>query len=151
MVRLALALVAVLALLATSCTRLPQRRIEFVEPPPSGDVAAFVTAELERARRDGHSVLVYVGASWCEPCKRFHHAVETGQLDGRLPNLRLLDFDRDRDGDRLAAAGYTSHYIPLFARPRPDGRSSQEQIEGSVKGDGAVAEITPRLKALLSN
>jgi len=34
--------------------------------------------------------------------------------------------------------------------PREDGSGSGEQIEGSIKGPGAVAQITPRLKALLS-
>ena len=97
-------------------------------------------------------VVVYVGATWCEPCQRFHHALEGGELTHVEPlaHLTLLEFDLDRDRERLAAAGYQSKYIPLFALPGPDGRSSGKQVEGGIKGDGAVSYMVPRLSALLA-
>ena len=39
--------------------------------------------------------------------------------------------------------------IPLFALPKSDGTASNRHIEGAVKGEDAVAHITPRLRALL--
>jgi thiol-disulfide isomerase/thioredoxin len=149
---MARALIACGLLLTVSCgTPTPRSRgVELVPAPATGDLATLVHGELERAHRDGRELLVYVGASWCEPCRRFHQAAAEHQLDGALPNLRLLEFDEDRDEPRLNAAGYGSRYIPLFARPDGDGRGSGRQIEGSVKGDGAVGEIVPRLRALLT-
>ena len=91
-----------------------------------------------------------VGASWCEPCRRFHEAVTRGELDATFPTLRLLEFDLDRDQARLQAAGYGSRMIPLFEVPGPDGRASGRRIEGSIKGPGAVAEIVPRLRRILA-
>jgi len=137
---------------AWGCTRKgPTRRgVELLPAPASGEIADLVRSELDRARSDGRDVLVYVGATWCEPCQRFHQAAASGALDGRFPGLRLLEFDLDRDGERLLRAGYQSRYIPLFARPAPDGRASGRFIEGSIKGDGAVAEIAPRLESLLA-
>jgi thiol:disulfide interchange protein len=123
--------------------------VDTIAAPPGEDVAAIVGRELARARAEGRDLVVYVGASWCEPCQRFHHAAAAGELDATFPTLRLLEFDLDRDEPRLRAAGYTSKLIPLFAVPGPDGRASGAQIEGSIKGDGAVAQITPRLRALL--
>lgn len=119
-------------------------------PAPAGDVAALVQKELARAHSDGRRLLVYVGAAWCEPCRRFHDAATAGKLDAQFGTLRLLEFDFDRDEARLRQAGYVSRLIPLFAAPNPDGRASGRQIEGSIKGDGAVGEITPRLAALLN-
>jgi thiol-disulfide isomerase/thioredoxin len=124
--------------------------VEIVAAPASGDVAEIVQREGSRARADGRPLLVYVGASWCEPCQRFHHAAQEGRVDALFPGLRLVEFDLDRDRDRLNKAGYTSKMIPLFAVPREDGTAGGRQIEGSIKGPGAVAEITPRLKALLA-
>ena len=92
---------------------------------------------------------LYVGAPWCEPCVRFHDAAAAGKLDRDFPDLRLLELDRDRDQAELGKAGCLSQMIPLFARPTPEGRCSERSIEGSIKGDGAVAELTPRLQALL--
>jgi thiol-disulfide isomerase/thioredoxin len=121
-------------------------------PAPGGvtDVAAAVREVLGKERAEGRTLLVYVGATWCEPCQRFHHAVEQGELDAAFPRLSVLAFDTDRDGEVLASAGYLSRLIPLFALPRDDGHASGKQIEGSVKGAAAVGEITPRLRALIA-
>lgn len=124
--------------------------VETIAAPAEGDVQEIVRQEMARAKGEGRRLLVYVGAKWCEPCQRFHDAAKAGQLDGVFPGLRLLEFDLDRDQDRLVKAGYASKMIPLFAMPRADGTGSGEQIEGSIKGPGAVDQISPRLKALLA-
>lgn len=137
-------------LLVVACGTERSRGVEMVAAPAGGDVPTLVRSELERARRDGRQLLVYDGATWCEPCRRFHQAAAEHKLDRAFPGLRLLEFDDDRDGARLAMAGYSGQLIPRFSRPAADGRSSGRQIEGSVKGDGAVDEIVPRLRALLT-
>jgi len=124
--------------------------VETIAAPADGDVQAIVQQEFARAKGEGRRLLVYVGASWCEPCQRFHDAAKAGQLDSVFPGLRLLEFDLDRDRDRLEKAGYSSRMIPLFALPRADGTASGEQIEGSIKGPQAVDQIRPRLLALLA-
>jgi thiol-disulfide isomerase/thioredoxin len=124
--------------------------VRAVHPPAHGEVASIVRSEYERARASGRRLVVYVGATWCEPCERFHRAAEKGELDATFPKLTLLEFDNDKDAERLFAAGYSSHYIPLFALPKPDGTASGKQIEGGVKGDGAVAFLSDKLKGLLA-
>ena len=99
--------------------------------------------------QQGKQLVVYVGASWCEPCRRFHDAAVAGQLDTVFPGVRMLAFDADRDAQALAHAGYTSNLIPLFALPNPDGTASDRRIEGSIKGEGAVGQIVPRLQQML--
>ena len=136
---------------STSAPVAAKGKVELVEAPAGAEpVEAIVRRERARANAAGRELLVYVGASWCEPCMRFHRAAAAGQLDGVFPTLTLLELDHDRDEGRLEAAGYTSRLIPLFALPALDGRASGKQIEGSIKGDGAVAEITPRLRHLLA-
>lgn len=120
-----------------------------VAAPTEGDVAAVVADATKRATEDGVQLLVYVGASWCEPCTAFHDALVAGELDTALGGIRFLEFDHDRDAGRLQTAGYTSRLIPLFAIPAPDGRASGHQIEGGIKGPGAVAHIMERLVPLV--
>lgn len=127
----------------------PVAKLELVDAPVNGEVAPIVAAEYARAITDHKQLVVYVGASWCEPCRRFHDAAAAGQLDPTFSKLRLLVFDLDRDADALTRAGYTSTLIPLFALPKPDGTASGRQIEGSIKGEGAIGQITPRLQQLI--
>ena len=124
-------------------------RIEWIKAPPGEDAASVVKRELARAHADKKTLLVYVGATWCEPCTRFHDAAVRGELDGVFPNVRLVEFDLDVDAERLARAGYASKMIPLFAIPTENGKGSGKQIEGSIKGEGAVTNLKNRLKPLL--
>jgi thiol-disulfide isomerase/thioredoxin len=129
----------------------PRDGVRWMQAPAGlSDVAGEVREAAKKERADGRTLLVYVGATWCEPCQRFHHAVDQGELDAPFPRLSVLAFDLDRDGEALATAGYVSRLIPLFALPGEDGRASGKQIEGSVKGEAAVGEITPRLRALVT-
>jgi thiol-disulfide isomerase/thioredoxin len=110
-------------------------------------VAAFVSEQLILAAAN-EVTLVSVGASWCEPCQRFHRALAAGELDAGLTGFRFIEYDIDVAKEALLAAGYHPKFIPTFALPKSDGTASGQQIEGSVKGDGAVANIVPRLREL---
>jgi hypothetical protein len=126
------------------------RGVRFIKAGPGDDVAKLVRTERTAARADGRDLLVYVGAKWCEPCQHFHAAALKGDLDGEFPDLSILEFDLDDDRERIVDAGYTSRLIPLFVMPGDDGRASNRRFEGSVKGNGAVSNISPRLHQLLA-
>jgi len=134
---------------ATSRARLPRARAPLRARNRRASCA--IRGSLELADAAHLRVLVYVGASWCEPCQRFHKAVEAGELNGALNGLRFLEFDQDRDASALKVAGYLYQYIPVLALPDPDGRNHGRMITGSIKGPNAVQEnLVPRLQALLS-
>ncbi len=124
--------------------------VRIVHATADSDAARLIREEQDHATGAKRELVVYVGATWCEPCQVFHRAAQKGDLDRDFPNLTLLEFDLDEDRDRLAAAGYVGRLIPLFAMPRPDGRASDRRFEGSIKGDGAVGNIVPRLRSLLA-
>ena len=127
----------------------PHAGVTFVAAGPNGEVAPLVVDALAQAARERRTLLVYVGATWCEPCQRFHQAALHGELDAEFPSLTLLEFDLDRDRDRLFRAGYKAKYIPLFVLPETNGAASDRMLSGGIKGEGAVGFIAPRLKALL--
>ncbi len=105
---------------------------------------------MARARSDQRTLVVYVGAPWCEPCVAFHEALVARELDAELPGIRFLEFNMDEDQERLALAGYSSRLIPLFVVPDEDGRAGSRRMEGGIKGPGAVANLSGRLRGLLS-
>jgi hypothetical protein len=129
----------------------PTAGVRWLRAPEGADVGPLVQTEQANAATHHRRLLVYVGAVWCEPCQKFHHAAERGDLDSAFPDLNLLEFDIDHDRERLAVAGYASHYIPLFALPKRDGTASGKQVEGGIKGDGAVGYVTAKVKDLLAS
>ena len=124
--------------------------IRFVKIGAGDDASVLIKAERDKAKAEGRDSVVYIGAKWCEPCQRFHRAAQAGELDAEFPNLDVIEFDLDEDRDRVKRAGYTSTYIPLFVVPGPDGRASEKRFEGGVKGERAVANLTPKLHALFN-
>jgi thiol-disulfide isomerase/thioredoxin len=134
---------------AASSTQAPGGKLRIVEAP-EGNVDAIVKGAIASARAESRTLVVYVGATWCEPCQSFHQAAERGELDVMFPRVTLLAFDLDRDRERLTAAGYVSKYIPLFALPGPDGAASGKQIEGGIKGNGVVGYLATRLQRMLA-
>ena len=110
-----------------------------------------LTAQVQSQLEAPETLLVYVGATWCEPCTRFHDAALSGELKEVLQNVVTLEFDYDHSKDALADAGYRSPLIPLFVRPNPDGTASSNRIFGGVKGERAVEDLRQRLTPILAN
>jgi thiol-disulfide isomerase/thioredoxin len=130
----------------------PSPKPRLIEGPNgAADVTPFITRVLAEANADRAPLLVYVGASWCEPCRHFHDALARGELDRALPGVRFVAFDLDASKPALLRAGYISQLIPLFTFPNPDGSASDRHIEGSIKGPSSVGQnLLPRLRELLA-
>jgi hypothetical protein len=124
--------------------------VSIIEAPPGvTDVAALVRDTAARVAAADRRLVVYVGATWCEPCQQIHQAALAHQLDAVLPDLTLLAFDLDRDGPALKQAGYESPLIPLFALPLADGRASDRREYGGVHDGDNVTLLTSKLVRLL--
>lgn len=147
--RRALALILLAACAKRGDAPAAKGKLELIDEPKVATPETLIAQEVVRARADHKQVLVYEGAPWCGPCIQFHAAAAVGQLDDEFPDLRVLAFDADRDGETLASAGYISDLVPLFVVPGDDGRATARRMEGSVPG-GAIADLVPRLHALLA-
>lgn len=110
------------------------------------DALSLIRTERLKAKADSRVLVVYVGATWCPPCKKFKEEIASGRLDQRLSKTTLLEFDVDKDGDRLAAAGYTMKFVPFVALPGADGHPAETQ-EATGKGASAWTELMAKLDA----
>jgi thiol-disulfide isomerase/thioredoxin len=121
-------------------------RVRIIEAATDTDALSLVRTERLRAKAEGRVLVVYVGAVWCPPCRRFHAELASGKLDARLARVTLLSFDADRDVDRLGAAGYSFKFVPFIALPGADGRPS-DSVQATGKGEGAWQELLTKLDA----
>lgn len=124
----------------------PAQRLVLEEAAQDTDALSLIRTKRLQAKADGRVLVVYVGATWCAPCKRFKAEVESGRLDARLGKTTLLAFDADRDADRLAAAGYSFRFVPFVALPGADGRPADSQ-QATGKGGDAWRELLGKLDA----
>lgn len=121
--------------------------VRFVDAPEDADTLSTIRSERLKAKADGRVLVVYVGATWCPPCKEFHHKSHAGFFDARAGKITLLVFDADRDTERLGAAGYKFRYVPYFALPRADGHPAEEHEMKGKAGAQTTEEIAQQLEA----
>lgn len=121
-------------------------KVRILELTQEGDLPSLVRAANVRAKEEHRTLVVYVGADWCPPCKAFHEALVKGDLDEKFPNMTVLMVDLDANRERVLAAGYGSKFIPFFAVPGPDGRKAKGFEVSTLKKDQAMAEIIAGLK-----
>ncbi len=108
------------------------------------DAISLVRTKRLEAKAEGRTLVVYAGAGWCPPCKRFREELAAGKLDATLGTVTLLVFDADADADRLAAAGYSFQHIPYVALPAADGRPL-DTVEAAGKGPDAWRALLGKL------
>ena len=131
---------------APSPRRAADAGVRIVTAGQDSDALSVVRTERLRAKAEGRVLVVYAGAAWCEPCKRFKHAFETGALDDKLAKTTLLVFDADRDTERLASAGYKFSFIPYVGLPGADGHPT-DSAEARAKGSESWRELIATLEA----
>jgi thiol-disulfide isomerase/thioredoxin len=121
-------------------------RIRLVTAEQDSDALSLIRTERLKAKADGRVLVVYVSATWCEPCKKMKEEIDAGRLDDRYGKTTLLAFDADKDIDRLGAAGYTFKFVPYVALPGSDGKPAETQ-EAVGKGATAWKELLGKLDA----
>jgi hypothetical protein len=124
----------------------PSPHVTLIEAADDTDALSLIRTKRLEAKAEHRVLVVYVGAKWCEPCERFRHELASGALDQRLGRVTLLAFDVDRDGDRLAAAGYRYSFVPFVGLPGADGRPAETQ-QATGKGGDAWRELLAKLDA----
>ncbi len=148
----------VLALVFTACAKqsAPESRAgtpsQASLPPTLRALANTdeIVPACEQAKVATRACVVYVGASWCEPCLTFHKALAAGELDTQLRGIDFLEFDWDQSQRQLDEWGYAGNLIPRFVLPQPDGHASTNRVEGGIKGEGVLGYLVPRIQALVA-
>jgi thiol-disulfide isomerase/thioredoxin len=131
---------------ATSKVASAGGKIRVVPAAQDSDALSLVRTERLRAKAEGRVLVVFVSATWCEPCKKMKEEIEAGRLDDRFGETTLLAFDADKDVDRLSAAGYTFKFVPYVALPGADGRPAETQ-QATGHGASAWTELLGKLDA----
>lgn len=114
---------------ATSDGASASRWIE-LEPASTG-LAALLAGHAQRAGEQGLAPVLYVGASWCQPCKLLEQHRDDPQVARALRGTYTieLDFD-DWTVAELSASGYEMQAVPVFFAIGADGKAAGPRLDG---------------------
>jgi thiol-disulfide isomerase/thioredoxin len=124
----------------------PVGALMYVPATEEGDALSLIRTKRLEAKAEGRVLVVYVGATWCEPCRKMKEEIHAGRLDAKLGKTTFLAFDADRDAERLASAGYTFKFVPYVALPGADGHPAESE-KARGKGGQAWRELVGKLEA----
>ncbi len=104
---------------------------------------------IQKALKDNQKPVLYFGAEWCGPCRRFRASLSDPLMRETLngATLILIDMDADSEG-HLISAGYGIHEIPSFVRVDKDG-SVIKKITSAAWDEDVPQEIAPVIKQFL--
>lgn len=106
------------------------------------DVPADVTATVGSVK--GVPV-VYVGATWCGPCKVYKNSLEDpAMIRAHLP-VHIIELDADKHPNTLQALKITPSGIPHWEMVDRSGVTTGRKIDGSAWQDNTVENMAPAL------
>ncbi len=105
-------------------------------------VAARFAAEAVAA---GETPVIYVGATWCQPCLLYKKSLDDPRMKAAHEGVRVLEADADLHD--LSALGISPNGIPHWATVDASGVSDGRAIDGGAWGDNTPENMAPALSA----
>jgi thiol:disulfide interchange protein len=99
---------------------------------------ALVTLLAEHARHaaeQGLRPVLYVGASWCQPCKLLLQHRDDPRVVNALRGTYTVEVDFDDwTVAELGASGYDVQAVPVLLAIGPDGKAAGPRLDGAAWG-----------------
>ncbi len=108
--------------------------------PSEGSLADQVRVQARRARAQGKSLYLEMGAPWCQPCKRVKALLARPEVQQQLAGVLLLRVDSDVFVDELDPLGFDAPTIPTFYALDAHGRPTDRTARGHRWKNAALVE-----------
>jgi thiol-disulfide isomerase/thioredoxin len=111
-----------------------------------GSLASAVKAEVAKAQATGKKPVVYIGATWCPPCKAIKKFKADKQMVTAFEGAHIIELDVDDwSAADLAGLGYKANAVPVFIAVDKEGKAKGPTIDGGAWGDNIPANMAPPL------
>ena len=116
-----------------------------------GGLAPLLKTELEKAKQKGLKPVIYIGATWCKPCKAIKGYREDPMMLDALSGTYVIDLDIDEwKPPDLRPFGFNAGVVPYFYVVDGEGRSTGRTITSSVWAEDIPVNMAPPLKAFFA-
>lgn len=108
-------------------------------------------AEVGKAAERRQKPILYIGATWCEPCAALKKYKSDPRMAEAFEGTYVIELDLDDwKLDELKALGLRAGVVPVFHALGADGRASGKTIDGGAWGDNIPENMAPPLKRFFS-
>jgi hypothetical protein len=120
--------------------------------PGDRTIATTLATFARDARAAGLKPYAYIHADWCDACKAIEatHATDPKMIDAfQGTAIATIDVDAS-EATGLAAAGLSTHVLPVFYKLDATGNATGDKIDGGAWGDNIAENMAPPLKAFFA-
>jgi thiol:disulfide interchange protein len=101
---------------------------------------ALLAEHAQRAAEQGLKPALYIGASWCQPCKILKEHRDDPRVASALRGTYTIEIDLDDwTVAELSASGYEVQAVPVFFAIGAGGKAAGPRLDGGAWG-GADAD-----------
>jgi len=118
------------------------KKVAWTTISEKGDATAAVRKSAKTAK--GVPV-VYVGATWCGPCKVYKASLDDPRMVQAHRPVHIIELDADKHTEALSAVGIQPNGVPHWEMVDPSGKSVGKHIDGGAWGDNTVENMAPVL------
>lgn len=129
----------------------PKPPIHTSDLPDGSDVSAGLRGAVGEAERAGLKPVLYLGATWCQPCVAYERALFHPEMVAAHANVLLVKADFDRHGSALEAAGFVASGVPFWCHLDREGGNSGRCITGAAWGEDTPENMAPVLRPFFSD
>lgn len=101
-------------------------------------LGALLADHARRAAGQGLRPVLYVGATWCQPCKLLLEHRDDPRVAHALRGTYTVEIDFDDwTVAEMSAAGYGVQAVPMFFAIGADGKAAGPRLDGAAWGSDA--------------
>jgi TPR repeat protein len=115
-------------------------------------LAQKIKTEIAGSASSDSKVVVYVGATWCKPCRAFQRYRNDPRVVEALRGAVIIELDMDDwTTTDFKSLGYDVVGVPVFIAVDHDGRAKGPSITSSVWGDDVPENMAPPLLRFIAS
>ena len=115
-------------------------------------LAGKIKARVADAEKAKLKPVVYVGATWCEPCLAIKKHRDDPRMKEAFTGVAIIEVDMDQwKSEQFAELNMKPSAIPVFYAVGSDGKATGKEIDGGAWGDNIPENMAPPLKRFFSS
>ncbi len=116
----------------------------------TGELSALLPAEVAKARAQGLTPYVEIGAEWCTSCKKLEASMNDPRMKDAFNGTYVIRLDADEWSSSLSELDLEPRAISVVFAVDAQGKSAGRSIDGGEWAEDKPESMAPKLKAFFA-